>query len=932
MSLPLIALLPLAGALLPAWAVRRSRGASAWTAGAVAAAALALLLARAPAIFAGAIAHAAWEWVPALGLRASFRLDGLGFLFAFLILAIGLLVVLYARHYLGAEDAMGRFYAYLLFFMGSMLGIVLAENLILLLVFWELTSLSSFLLIGFWHRKAPGRQGARMALVVTGGGGLALLAGILLLGAIVGSYELSDVLAAGDLIRESPAYLPALVLVLLGAFTKSAQFPFHFWLPHAMAAPTPVSAYLHSATMVKAGVFLLARLHPALAGTPEWFFLVTGAGLATLLVGAYVALLKADLKALLAYSTVSHLGLITTLLGFGAPAAAQVALFHVLNHAAFKAALFMNAGIVGHETGTLDLRRLGGLRRHLPVSAALAALAAAAMAGVPPLNGFLSKEMFLAESVDLPWLHALPWLVPTLATLAAALAVAYALRYVAGVYFGPEASFEHPPHEPPRGMRLPVELLVGVCVAVGLQPALFAGPLVVAAARATLGGAPPEFHPALWHGPNLPLLLSGVGLAAGAALWRAQGRLAALHAGPLPLPEAKRLYDRALDAAVAAARWLTARLENGSLQRYLLLLLASALAALALPLLAAPVAAGTEPRQAADPLALVGWLLLVAGALGTVLHHRKRIVAVVLVGTVGLVVSLAFVHLSAPDLALTQLAVEVVTVVLILLALGLLPRATPAESSPARKLRDGALATAAGAVVGWVSWLLLTRPFESISSFFLAESKPGGGGANVVNVILVDFRGFDTFGEITVLAIAALGVFALIDSLGVPNSFRVAPDDEPRHPLMLAVVARLLLPLALLVAIFLFLRGHQHPGSGFVAGLVVGVALILQYVASGIGWTQIKMPRDFHPLLASGLLLAGLIGIGSFLFAHPFLTGWFDYFILPGIGEFELTSALVFDLGVFFTVVGGVLLVLVHMGKAAEADAIRLPEAGPRGE
>lgn len=933
MSLTLIVLLPFAGALLPAWAARRSRGASAWTAGAVAAASFALLLARAPALFAGEVARAAWEWVPELGLRASFRLDGLGFLFAFLILGIGLLIVLYARHYLDAGDAMGRFYAYLLLFMGSMLGIVLSENLVLLLVFWELTSLTSFLLIGFWSHKAAGRQGARMALVVTGGGGLALLAGILLLGAIVGSYELTDVLAAGEQIRASPAYLPALALVLLGAFTKSAQFPFHFWLPHAMAAPTPVSAYLHSATMVKAGIFLLARLHPALAGTPEWFFLVTGAGLATLVVGAYVALVQHDLKALLAFSTVSHLGLMTALLGFGTAAAAQVALFHVFNHAAFKAALFMNAGIVGHETGRLDLRRLGGLRRYLPVSAALAALAAAAMAGVAPLNGYLSKEMVLAESLDLAELRALPWLVPAIATLAVALSLAYALRYVVGVYFGEPARFDRPPHEPPRAMRLPVELLVGVCVAVGLMPMLLAAPVVAAAARAAAGGgAVPELHLALWHGLNLPLLLSAVGLAAGVVVWRGAPRLERLHESALPLPEAKRIYDRALEACAAAARWLTARLESDSLQRYLALLLATALVALAGPLVAAPVEAGDAPRIPADPLSLAAWVLLVAGALGTVLRHRERIVAVVLVGVVGLVVSLAFVHLSAPDLALTQLAVEVVTVVLILLALELLPRRTPAESSRSRKLRDGALAVAAGAAVGWVSWLLLTRPFESISGYFLAESKPRGGGANVVNVILVDFRGYDTFGEITVLAIAALGVFALIDGLGLPNAFRVAPDDEARHPLMLAVVARLVLPLALLVAVFLFLRGHQHPGSGFVAGLVVGVALILQYIASGIGWTRTKMPRDFHPLVASGLLLAGLIGIGSFLFAHPFLTGWFDYFTLPGIGKFELTSALVFDLGVFLTVVGGVLLILVHMGKAAESDAVRLPETGPRGE
>src|SRR5690554_1221809 len=413
-------------------------------------------------------------WLPALGLNFSLHLDGLSFLFALLILGVGLLVILYARYYLGKNEALPRFFASLLLFMGAMLGLVLAGNLLLMLMFWELTSLASFLLIGYWRHRNDARTGARMALAVTGGGGLALLAGIILVGQVAGSYELTDVLASGDLLRAHQLYPVMLVLVLLGVFTKSAQFPFHFWLPHAMAAPTPVSAYLHSATMVKAGVFLLARFYPALAGTDLWFVLVSSVGLITLLMGAWMALFRHDLKGILAYSTISHLGLIVLLFGLGTRFAAVAAVFHIINHATFKASLFMAAGIIDHETGTRDIRKLGGLRHYLPYSAVLATVAAMAMAGVPLLNGFLSKEMFFAEAVHTPLYGSFNWLVPLLATVAGMLSVAYSLRLVRDVFFGPvpPTLAAHQPHEPPYFMRLPVELLVLLCLAVGMAPAL----------------------------------------------------------------------------------------------------------------------------------------------------------------------------------------------------------------------------------------------------------------------------------------------------------------------------------------------------------------------------------------------------------------------------------------------------------------------------
>ncbi|MEI7447179.1 MAG: proton-conducting transporter membrane subunit, partial [Burkholderiales bacterium] len=462
---------------------------SAWIAAVATAFALLPFAMLAPDVLDGRVQRLRVDWLPSLGAGFGFRMDGLAMLFAGLILGIGLLIILYARWYLSPDERTPRFFALLLSFMGAMLGIALADNLLLLAVFWELTSLSSFLLIGFWQHREDARRGARMALTITGLGGLALLAGVLLLGWIAGGLDLDTVLASGEKVRAHPAYLPCLLLILAGAFTKSAQFPVHFWLPHAMAAPTPVSAYLHSATMVKAGIFLLARLYPVLSGTDPWFWLVTLTGAATLLTGAWHAIFQHDLKGLLAYSTISHLGLITMLLGLDSPLAAVAAVFHLLNHATFKASLFMAAGIVDHETGTRDMRRINGLAKWMPVTASLAIVASCAMAGVPLLNGFLSKEMFLAETLAVEGHRAVRFLVPAVAVVATALSVAYSVRLVHDVFFnGEPVDLPKVPHEPPRWMRVPVELLAALCVAVGLFPALTVGPPLELGARDVLGG------------------------------------------------------------------------------------------------------------------------------------------------------------------------------------------------------------------------------------------------------------------------------------------------------------------------------------------------------------------------------------------------------------------------------------------------------------
>lgn len=919
MFLALIVALPFLGALLPLLAERLGRNQASLAAAFAPLAGLILLLMQAPAVLGGETLKLMLPWLPGLGLNFSLRLDGLGFLFALLILGIGLLVILYARYYLSEREPIGRFFAFLQLFMGAMLGVVLSENLLLMLVFWEATSLSSFLLIGFWGHRSDARKGARMALTVTGAGGLALLAGILLLGHVAGSFELSDVLAAGDRIRAHALYPVLLCLVLLGALTKSAQFPFHFWLPHAMAAPTPVSAYLHSATMVKAGVFLLARLYPALAGTDWWFYLVSISGLATLLLGATMALFQHDLKGLLAYSTISHLGLITLLFGLDSPMSNVAAVFHIINHATFKASLFMAAGIIDHETGSRDMRLINGMWRYLPHTAVLAMVASLAMAGVPLLNGFLSKEMFFGEALSQDMAGGLHWLLPLGATLAGVFSVAYSLRFVHDVFFNgePKPLPKFPPHEPPRYMKVPVEILVALCVLVGMAPNFTVAPLLAVAASASLGGELPEYSLAIWHGFNLPLAMSCIALVGGVLLYIARKPLFRWYAG-LPDADAKLVFEGVMQRLVRGATRLTASLENGSQQRYLALLLLAAVVVVAVSLWPLAQLTGSRPAIPLDGASVVGMLVLSVAGVLTAVFHRQRLVALLILGVGGLLVALAFARFSAPDLALTQLSVEVVTMVLLMLAMYYLPSRTQNESTLGRRTRDLLLAIGGGGVVGLLTYGVLTRPYQTIADFFLENAVSGGGGHNAVNVILVDFRGFDTLGEITVLAIAAVGVHALLSGLRLTN-----PTCDPQgrnwarssRPLILETLSRLLLPLALLVSAFIFLRGHNLPGGGFIAGLITASALILQYIATGSAWVEQRRPLRYQRLAGAGVMIAGLTGLGSLVFGAPFLTSAFDHFHLPLVGEIELATALFFDLGVYLAVVGAVMLMLAGLGK-----------------
>jgi multicomponent K+:H+ antiporter subunit A len=945
--------LPFLGSLLAAFFPTNARNAEAWLAAGIAFTGLAIALYLAGPIANGSVVRAEFEWLPQLDLNFILRLDGFAWSFVVLVCAIGLLVILYARYYMSPADPVPRFFSFLLGFMGAMLGIVLSGNLLQIVFFWELTSLYSFLLIAYWHHNQNARDGARITLTVTATGGLCLLGGMLLLGHIAGSYDLDVVLRAGDGITTHQLYLPTLLLIAVGVLTKSAQFPFHIWLPRAMAAPTPVSAYLHSAAMVKAGVFLLARLWPVMAANDYWFWIFTPLGVTTLLMGAFLALFQQDLKGLLAYSTISHLGLITLLLGLGSPLAAVAAVFHIMNHATFKASLFMAAGIIDHEAGTRDVRRLGGLYRAMPFTAALAMVAAAAMAGVPLLNGFLSKEMFFAESIEQHVVSTLDDSLPYVATLAGMFSVAYSLRLIHQVFFGPPATdLPRTPHDPVLWMLLPVAFLVLTCILVGVAPEATVSGFLSIAVRGILGSATPEYSLAVWHGFTPALWMSLIALVGGVAVYTA---LQAYLAGDIEgAPILRRLKgQRIFERAVALLSWRGAKglvqsLSSNRLQPQIALLLSVVVLAAVWPLHKASISLYLPKLSEVDVSFLLVWVVGCFCALGAAWQAKfHRLAAVILMGGAGLSTSITFAWGAAPDLALTQLLVEIVTTVLLLLGLRWLPKRQPEADRPAdltarmRRLRDLMIATAGGLGIGALAYAVMTRPLTySISSNFLERAYTEAGGRNVVNVILVDFRGFDTLGEITVLGIVAITVYALLrrfrparDSVALPeqkyfqNLFdaerkRLSKEPISAHYMIVpGLIMRLLFPVIGMVAVFLLLRGHDLPGGGFVAGLTFAIAFILQYMAGGARWVEARLTVLPVRWIGVGLLAAGGTGIGAALFGRPFLTSAFRYVDVPLLGRIPVASALLFDIGVFALVLGATVLVLIALAH----QALRIP-------
>jgi NADH:ubiquinone oxidoreductase subunit 5 (subunit L)/multisubunit Na+/H+ antiporter MnhA subunit len=593
----------------------------------------------------------------------------------------------------------------------------------------------------------------------------------------MGTVDIRELTARAGEVQAHPWFVAILVLMLLGVFTKSAQFPFHFWLPDAMTAPTPVSAYLHSATMVKAGVFLLGRIHPVFRDRPEWFWIVSCVGMATLLLGAYGAMRKTDLKALLAYSTISQLGLITLLYGFGTETAALAATFHIFNHAAFKAGLFLVVGIVDHETGTRDKRVLKGLAKRMPVTAALCGVCALASAGVFLLNGFLSKELFYEEMVRHAGRGFVWWLWPALAVGGSIFTFVYSLELFHGVFFGkldPHVELPHghgqshghghgQPHDPRWGMLAPVAVLAAVCLVVGIWPGGLEQ-FVLQPAVAAVWGQPVEFHIALWHGFTVALALSVVTIVAGLVIYAQRHRLVDVQNRLAWSFGANTIYDAALKGLVAGTGRLTDALQNGRLRSYFWLAVVP-LVAVAVGVYRLAGVATLWPRQwtTVAPAEAVLAVLLMGAALAVVALNRHRLAAVITLGAVGLLVSVFYLVLSAPDLALTQLLIEAVTMILFLLVLWQLPKSAPPLSTRGQRGRDGVLAAAFGAVMTVVVLAVFAaRTPKPLADFFVEASLPRGGGRNIVNVILVDFRGFDTLGEITVLGIAALGAFAMM--------------------------------------------------------------------------------------------------------------------------------------------------------------------------
>lgn len=942
MTLSLLILLPFLGSILAGLLPQDARNREAMLSGLIAFTCTAIIIWYAPAIFAGQVIEQEIEWLPFLDLNIVFRLDGFAWLFAFLVSLMGVLVVIYARYYMDPADPVPRFFAFFLAFMGSMLGVVLSGNVIQLVIFWELTSLSSFMLIAYWHHRPDARRGARIALTITAGGGFCLLAAMLLIGQIVGSYELSIILSSGDLIRQDSYYTLIIVLFALGTLTKSAQFPFHFWLPNAMAAPTPVSAYLHSATLVKAGVFLLARFWPVLAMTEQWFWLVGLAGLLSLTVGAYVASFQNDMKGVLAYSTISHLGLITLLLGMNSQLALIAAVFHMINHATFKASLFMATGIVDHETGTRDMSVLSGLRRSMPLTATLATVAAAAMAGVPLLNGFISKEMFFSETLFLD--DTRRYILPILAVVASTFSVTYSLRFILKVFFGKEVqNLPRAPHEPPKWMLFPSAVLVCLCILIGVLPGIIIEPTLTIATKSILGINQPTIDLAVFHGINVPLIMSAMALICGVVVYFVLRPYWESNPGQTLGSdiEGREIFDNLINSLDNFAVTVNEYISSHRVQVQMFCIVLVTFIVALIPLLRYSDWLMWPRTQFSISFAIL-WIVGAACAIGAA-HQAKhnRFRAVVFAGGSGIATTVTFAWLSAPDLALTQLVIEVVTVVLLLLGLRWLPRhnndnltSSGAEETVKhlRHIRDAVLAIAVGLGITLLTYVITTRnTIPAIGKFFTDNALPKGGGTNVVNVILVDFRAFDTYGEITVLGIVALTVYALLRRFRPPEESlyalekrdkTVAPDlakikeNEalPRGTLLVPnVLVRFLMPMISLITIFFFLRGHNLPGGGFIAGVIFAIGIIVQYMISGIHWVEMRSRIKPQNWLAAGLFLSVLAGLLPLFYDLPFLSALAGNIYIPLVGDVHLSSVMLFDLGVFALVVGSSTYMLVAL-------------------
>ena len=833
-------------------------------------------------------------WAPSLGLSLSFNLDGLGLLFAFLISAIGALVVLYASAYLENHPQAGRFYASLFAFMGSMLGVALSDNVLTLFVFWELTGFSSFLLIGFEHDREDARSAALQALIVTGGGGLALLAAGVLLIDITGTASLSAMARNGASVAAHPLYAIVVILALGAAFTKSAQVPFHFWLPNAMAAPTPVSAYLHSATMVKAGVYLIARMTPILGATALWTNVVTAAGGVTMLVGAYRSVQETDLKRILAYSTVSALGLMTMLLGVGTRQAIAAALVYLVAHACYKGALFLVAGAIDHETGSRDIEALSGLRRMMPLTALAGGTAALSMAGVPLMFGFVAKDGAYETLLS-----------GELWGLLAITVIASMLLGVAGMVAG-VLPFQGRPsveaHEPVWRLWLPPLLLAAIGVVAGLIPAFINEPLSAAAGAILRVNSSVSL--AVWHGFSVVLLLSLLTLF-GVAITYTQRDVIRRLTWRAPFGT-EQLYTGTMTALSAVSRVIGPPLHSASLRSYVMVIVVTTFVIAGAALWTASDVPGSRPRTDVRLHEVLVVAVIIAGAIAATLA-KSTMAAVLSLGVVGYGVAMTFLLYGAPDLAMTQFSVETLTVIIYVLVFRHFRNLGPL-SPPLVRYRDLLIGAGNGILIGGlVLSVSITETAARLREYFVEFGPTLAHGRNIVNVILVDFRGFDTMGEITVLATAAIGVRAL---LRIASRDRGHPDpsaDIEMASTIFKTGARYLMPLLLLFAVFLLLRGHNEPGGGFVGGLVAAAAFALYLIAYGVQRARQLLWIKPMSLLAAGLSIALLSGVPGVIRGQSFMTSQWT------LEPIAIGTPVLFDLGVFLVVSGVVLMMIFSL-------------------
>jgi multicomponent Na+:H+ antiporter subunit A len=839
------------------------------------------------------------SWAPSLGLSLSFNLDALGLLFALLITAMGTLVVLYASRYLEGHPQAGGFYASLFAFMGAMLGVALSDNVLTLFVFWELTGFTSFLLIGFDHERDDARAAALQALIVTGAGGLALLAGGVLLFDVSGTTSLSAMASSRESIVAHPFYGAIATLVLLAAFTKSAQVPFHFWLPNAMAAPTPVSAYLHSATMVKAGVYLVARMTPILGASTLWTTAVTGVGAATMVFGAYRSVQETDLKRILAYSTVSALGVLTMLLGLGTREAVAAALVYLVAHACYKGALFLVAGAIDHETGTRDITMLTGLRRTMPITTFAGGAAALSMAGVPLTLGFIAKDgaydALLQGGTSSTWLLVLT-------------VVASVLLGAAGLFAG-VLPFRGPTtieggHEPPWALWLPPLTLAAGGVLAGLVPSILSAPL--SAAAADILNTPSDMSLSTWHGLSPALMLSALTLLGVGVAYAA--REAIRSRAWKPAHGTEQVYTGALSALNTISGVIAPPLHSASLRSYVMIIVVTSIVVGGVALVTSPGFGAITPQTTVrlHELLIVG--VIIAAAMAAI-FARSTMAAVLSLGVVGYGVAMTFLVFGAPDLAMTQFSVETLTVFIYVLVFRHFRNLGPL-SVPVVRYRDGLIAGGIGTLIGGLVLSVSTTETAPRLREYFAEFGPTlGHGRNVVNVILVDFRAFDTMGEITVLATAAIGVRALLRLAGAERIDEHSVGAQAETSPIFRTAARLLMPLLLLFSVFLLLRGHNQPGGGFVGGLVAAAAFALYVLAYGVERARRALVVAPLTLIGAGLLIALASGVPAVLGGHPFLTAQW------ALGAVTAGTPMVFDIGVFLVVWGVVLMMIFSLAE-----------------